>query len=73
MLYEVITHQEYLKGAFAYLLASGKIDIKMNITVKFIGDKRSLDDIKLLSESGYGEDKFGNNISLPKKLSYLKS
>ncbi len=67
------THQEYLKGAFAYLLASGKIDIKMNITVKFIGDKRSLDDIKLLSESGYGEDKFGNNISLPKKLSYLKS
>lgn len=64
--------QEYLKSAFAYLLASGKIDIKMDITVKFIGDMRSIDDIELLSRYGYGEDKYGNNIALPKKLSYLK-
>lgn len=64
--------QEYLKNAFAYLLASGKIDIKMDITVKFIGDMRSINDIKLLADNGYGEDKYGTNIALPKKLSYLK-
>ncbi|MEJ2704569.1 MAG: hypothetical protein P8Z79_19215 [Sedimentisphaerales bacterium] len=39
---------------------------------KFIGDKRVLFDIKLLAESGYGEDNFGNNIPLPEKLSYLR-
>lgn len=64
--------QEFLKRSFAYLLAAGKIDIKMDITVKFKGDKRSLDDIELLASNGYGEDKFGNNIALPQKLSYLK-
>ncbi len=64
--------QEYLKSAFAFLLASGKIDIKMDISVKFVGDLRSLMDIELLSKHGYGEDKFGTNIALPKKLSYLK-
>lgn len=66
------SNQEFLKRSFAYLLAAGKIDIKMEITVKFIGDKRSLDDIELLAVNGYGEDKYGNNIPLPKKLSYLK-
>ncbi len=66
------TIEEYLKKTFAFLLASGKIDIKMYITVKFIGDLRSLDDIELLAQHGYGEDKYGKNITLPKKLSYLK-
>ena len=40
--------------------------------VTFIGDKRVLNDIKLLAESGYGEDKFGNNVALPDELSYLR-
>jgi len=31
-----------------------------------------LADIKLLAESGYGEDKLGNNIPLPEKLAYLR-
>lgn len=66
------SNQEFLKRGFAYLLATGKIDIKMDIKVKFKGDKRSLDDIETLANSGYGEDKFGNNIALPKNLSYLK-
>lgn len=56
----------------ARLLAMGKIDVESNITVTFEGDKRVLNDIKILSESGYGEDKFGNNVPLPEKLGYLR-
>lgn len=56
----------------AQLLVLGKIDITTNLTATFIGDKRVLADIKLLAESGYGEDSFGNNIPLPEKLSYLR-
>jgi hypothetical protein len=56
----------------ARLLAMGKIDVDTKMTAKFIGDKRVLADIKLLAESGYGEDKFGNNVPLPEKLPYLR-
>ena len=54
------------------LFRIGKIDVDINIRATFIGDKRVLNDIKLLAESGYGEDKFGNNIGLPDELSYLR-
>jgi hypothetical protein len=63
---------EKIVDEMARLLAIGKIDVDTKMTAKFIGDKRVLADIKLLAESGYGEDKFGNNISLPEKLSYLR-
>ena len=56
----------------ARLLAIGKIDINVELRAKFTGDKRVLADIKLLAESGYGEDNFGNNIVLPEKLVYLR-
>jgi hypothetical protein len=56
----------------ARLLAMGKIDVESEITTTFVGDKRVLNDIKLLAESGYGEDKFGNNVPLPEKLGYLR-
>ena len=56
----------------ARLLAMGKIDVDAKLTATFIGDKRVLADIKLLAESGYGEDKFGNNVPLPEKLGYLR-
>ena len=55
------------------LLALGKIDINIHLTLKFRGDKRVLADIKLLAESGYGEDQFGNNSRLPEELVYLRS
>jgi hypothetical protein len=54
------------------LLAMGKIDIQTDMTAQFIGDKRVLEDIRLLAEYGYGEDAFGNNIALPEKLAYLR-
>ncbi|MHC4323756.1 MAG: HPr family phosphocarrier protein [Planctomycetota bacterium] len=63
---------EKIVDEMARLLAMGKIDVDTNMTARFIGDKRVLADIELLAESGYGEDKFGNNISLPEKLTYLR-
>lgn len=63
---------EKIVDEVARLLAMGKIDVDTKMTARFIGDKRVLADIKLLAESGYGEDKFGNNISLPDKLIYLR-
>ena len=56
----------------ARLQVTGKIDIGTDLKVKFKGDKRVLNDIKLLAESGYGEDNFGNNTPLPKELTYLR-
>jgi len=56
----------------ARLLAMGKIDVDAKLRAKFIGDKRVLDAIELLAESGYGEDKFGNNVPLPEELAYLR-
>ena len=63
---------EKVVDEMARLLAMGKIDVKVKLTAKFIGDTRVLADIKLLAESGYGEDKFGNNVPLPEKLPYLR-
>lgn len=54
------------------LLAMGKIDIGTDITATFVGDKRVLEDIRLLAQHGYGEDSYGNNIALPEKLTYLR-
>lgn len=54
------------------LLAHGKIDIRLDMTVQIIGDRRVLEDLRLLADSGYGEDQYGNNMPLPEKLSYLR-
>ncbi|WGK69976.1 hypothetical protein P0082_03715 [Candidatus Haliotispira prima] len=63
---------EYAKREVAYLMATGNIDIASDLTVVFEGDSRVLADITVLAESGYGEDKAGNNVPLPKELSYLR-
>ena len=54
------------------LLAEAKLDICAEMKVRFSGDRRVLEDIRLLAENGYGEDRFGNNIPLPAKLTYLR-
>ncbi len=56
----------------AHLQASGQIDIRTDLTVAFVGDKRVLDDVDLLARHGYGEDAFGNNVVLPPALAYLR-
>lgn len=63
---------EQVTDEIAKLLAMGKIDIVTNMKVAFIGDKRVLEDIRLVAEAGYGEDSFGNNIPLPEQLKYLR-
>ncbi|MDA3940995.1 MAG: hypothetical protein PF693_17060 [Spirochaetia bacterium] len=64
--------EEFFKRIITLFLASGKIDIKSNLNVTFFGDKRVLNDLRILAEDGYGEDKYGNNIMLPPELAYLK-
>ena len=56
----------------AHLQATGKIDINVELTIKFKGDRRVLDDLKLLADHGYGEDNLGNDIVLPPELAYLR-
>ena len=63
---------EQVCDEIARLQVTGKIDMTTDLKVTFVGDKRVLEDIKLLAENGYGEDKFGNNIPLPERLSYLR-
>ena len=63
---------EYAKRQVAYLVATGKIDMTLDLMVTFEGDSRVLSDIRILAQNGYGEDKQGNNIPLPKELSYLR-
>ncbi len=53
------------------LSAGGYILTKRLDRVKFRGDKRALDDLKLLAELNYGETRDGKDIPLPEPLSYL--
>jgi len=62
---------EYVLDQITHLLATGKIGIESHLAVHFRGDTRVLEDIRILAETGYGEDRFGNNTPLPQNLSYL--
>jgi len=66
------TLQECVIDEIAHLQATGKIDINVKLTIGFRGDKRVLNDLKLLAEHGYGEDNQGNDIVLPAELAYLR-
>jgi len=63
---------EFVKRTLALFLAQGLIDIRIEMKVKFVGDKCVLDDIIILAKNGYAEDSHGNDIMLPAKLAYLK-
>ncbi|MFO7821530.1 MAG: HPr family phosphocarrier protein [Lentisphaeria bacterium] len=64
--------QDFIIESVKRLLALGKIDLECQVKAKFTGDKRILNDLRLLAENGYGEDRFGNNIPLPSELNYLR-
>ncbi len=66
------TPVQYILDEVARLQATGMIDIEADIPITFRGDERCLHDLQLLAENGYGEDNFGNNIPLPKELSFLR-
>ena len=63
---------EKVTAEIARLQATGQIDIRTDLGITFTGDKRVLSDLKLLAKSGYGEDCFGNNITLPREIAYLR-
>jgi hypothetical protein len=63
---------ETVTNELTKLQATGQLEIKTELTIAFVGDKRVLSDLELLATSGYGEDCFGNNIALPKELAYLQ-
>ncbi len=52
--------------------AGGMIQKERIKAVKFEGDTRSLNDIKILAGVNYGEDTMGKGVPLPKELNYLK-
>jgi hypothetical protein len=52
-------------------MAAGLIARRGYKTVLFEGDKRVLEDLRLLSQSNYGEDEKGNPTSLPQELNHL--
>jgi hypothetical protein len=64
--------EEFVTRALVQLLTLGKIDVPTELSVSFTGDQRVLADLRLLAESGYGEDDFGNNLPLPDRLAYLR-
>jgi hypothetical protein len=64
--------EEFVTRALLELFTVGKIDVTVELAADFAGDRRVLEDIRLLAENGYGEDGFGNNLPLPAKLEYLR-
>jgi len=52
--------------------AGGKIQKEKISQVKFKGDTRALNDIKILADVNYGEDSIGRGVPLPGALSYLR-
>ena len=66
------TPMQYVLDEVKRLQATGVIDIESEIRVAFVGDKRVLNDLRLLADCGYGEDNFGNNMPLPEEISYLR-
>ena len=62
----------YVCRYIRHYMSIGKIDVQSTMTATLKGDNRALLDLKLLAESGYGEDRYGNNIVLPQELVYLR-
>jgi phosphotransferase system HPr (HPr) family protein len=68
----IVDDQEYdASSILSITMAAGLIARKGYKTVHFKGDRRLLQDLKLLSEYNYGEDERGNQAPLPSELSHL--
>jgi hypothetical protein len=68
----IVDGREYdASNVLSISMAAGLISRKGYKTVLFEGDRRVLEDLRLLSEANYGEDENGNPTSLPQELSHL--
>ncbi len=70
--FEGETMTDLASRCIKHFMSIAKMDVNSDLSITFRGDNRALNDIKVLAENGYGEDKFGNNIVLPQELSYLR-
>ena len=69
----LVDDQEFDAGSVLEMLsAGGYIVTKKLDQVRFRGDKRALDDLKILAECNYGETRQGKDTPLPAALSYLR-
>lgn len=66
------TVAEFASRCIKHFQSLAKVDVNSNLTVTFEGDNRALNDLRILAENGYGEDRFGNNIVLTEELAYLR-
>lgn len=60
------------KSVLSMTWAGGKIAREKIEKVTFVGDKRVLEDLKILAGVNYGEDHLGKDRPLPKELAYLR-
>lgn len=68
----IVEDQVFDAGSVLWLLSAGGYVMTKGLrTVRFQGDKRALDDLKLLAKGNYGETKDGKDLPLPDALSYL--
>ncbi len=69
----LVDDQTFDAGSILELLSAGGYVVTKGVDrVRFRGDKRTLDDLKLLAEHNYGETENGRDAPLPEALSYLR-
>ncbi|MCG6879847.1 MAG: HPr family phosphocarrier protein [Deltaproteobacteria bacterium] len=69
----LVDDQSFDAGSILELLSAGGYVVTKGLDhVRFRGDKRTLDDLKILAEYNYGETEKGRDAPLPEALSYLK-
>ena len=69
----LVDGQTFDAGSILELLSAGGYVVTKKLDhVQFQGDKRVLDDLKILAEYNYGETENGKEVPLPETLSYLR-
>ena len=68
-----VDDQTFNAGSILELLSAGGYVVTKRLDhVRFHGEKRALDDLKILAEHNYGETETGTDAPLPEELSYLR-
>ena len=68
-----VDDQTFNAGSILELLSAGGYVVTKRLDhVRFHGEKRALDDLKILAEHNYGETENGTDAPLPEMLSYLR-
>ncbi|OQY44993.1 MAG: hypothetical protein B6240_09460 [Desulfobacteraceae bacterium 4572_87] len=69
----LVDDQAFDAGSILELLSAGGYVVTKRLDqVRFRGEKRALDDLKILAEHNYGETENGKDAPLPEALSYLR-